>query len=211
MSRFVNREVHSGSSCTGNHVRLAGAVLAGGKSSRMGRFKEGIALRDRRPMIEHVISTLSSVCDTVIIAGACSGYDVTKSAGVRRIPDNYPGQGPLAGLEALLGSGIADGYLIAACDQPLITSQILRMLVDGDRAIPACFTDAGTATYPLPAYYPGSLFRVAQSELYAGRRSLVGFLSRTPVRRVLADDNTIEFLRGYNTPDEIAPLLRRQY
>ena len=174
----------------------------------MGRFKEGILLQDRRPMIEHVIGALASVCGSVVIVGACSGYTVKTSAGIRQIPDNYPGHGPMAGLEALLSSGIADGYLVAACDQPLITPQLLRRLVDGERTIPAIYTDtAGEVLCPLPGYYPATLVDSVQSDLREGRRSVVGFLSRVVLRPIPVDGRTIELLRSYNTPDEIAPLL----
>ena len=130
-----------------------GAILAGGKSSRMGSLKEGIKLLDKRPMIEHVIEPLKEVCKKVVIVGKCEGY--VPSEDIEIIPDNIAGRGPLSGIEALLDSGIDNEYLVVSCDQPLVTSDLLVLLTREKTMLPRFFLTPEEFN-PFPGVYPES-------------------------------------------------------
>lgn len=103
-----------------------GAILIGGRSTRMGTPKHAIALPDGRAMIEHVADVLRQVCPRLVVLGPDSPLP-----GVPAIPDLRPGLGPLAGIEALLASGLDDTYLVVPCDMPRLTAEVLQALVDG--------------------------------------------------------------------------------
>lgn len=186
----------SSNSNSGHQVKLAGARLAGGRSLRTGRPKEGIPLSDGRPTIEYAISLLSDECATIVTVGARLGYLQHRSPQVKRIHDNSLGQVPMGALEALLNSGIANGYPVMECDQPLLSQQIPGSLLDYDRLMPACFHDIVTERLsPFPGYFPSSLGGAIRRELDRGQRSVVAFLSRIPLRRVSVQAKVVDRLR----------------
>lgn len=98
-----------------------GAVLAGGRSRRMGRDK---ALLDwhGRPLIEHQLATLRAAgVDEVLVSGERPDY-----AG---IADVRADAGPLAGLAALADMRDEDfQLLVVPVDMPLLQPSLLHRL-----------------------------------------------------------------------------------
>jgi molybdopterin-guanine dinucleotide biosynthesis protein A len=75
-------------------------LLAGGKSTRMGRDKAGVLLHGQ-PLWQRQLATLRAVqpAELFISGKADAAY---AGAGVEIVADNFPGLGPLSGLEATL-------------------------------------------------------------------------------------------------------------
>ena len=107
---------------------ILGAVLAGGRSRRFGSDK-ALAPWRGRPLIDHVIERLGTVCRQVIVCGREHG-------GIVAIPDRpVPDLGPLAGLNAALHFAVEHGFarvLSAPCDAPLLSDALLAALCAGD-------------------------------------------------------------------------------
>jgi len=184
-------------------MRLMGAILAGGASSRMGTPKEGVVLSDGRAMIEHVASALRPVVDGLVVAGSCDGFN-TARIGATRIGDLRPGLGPLAGIEAILRSGMADGYLIATCDQPMLTCDLLDRLVAHARDEPAVLrTVDGTSLAPFPCFLPASLASAVGAALDVGERSPRRLLDALRVRFVDAPASAGLLVVSLNSPADI--------
>jgi molybdenum cofactor guanylyltransferase len=93
-------------------VKLLGAIIAGGKSSRFGSDK-AVALVDGLPLIDHVVMGLYRHAEAIVIAGReWRDFDVVDDG-------EYAGRGPLAGLLAALKHAKAndfDAVMSAACD-----------------------------------------------------------------------------------------------
>jgi len=185
---------------------IAGAVLAGGLSSRMGRPKEGILLPDGRPMIEWVLDAFRCTFQQVFIVGACTGYEWTDDQHFIQITDRRPGHGPLSGLEALLSSDAAEGYVVAACDQPLLTPSILRHLGQGAAGRPRLFRahETGQSLGPLPGYYPAWLGERVQQAIGEGRLAFRQLLSYEEVDWLSVADLEEARLASVNTPEDLA-------
>jgi molybdopterin-guanine dinucleotide biosynthesis protein A len=166
----------------------------------MGAPKEGVRLADGRPMVEHVREALAAVCEQVVIVGECRGYETGR---ITRLPDLRPGLGPLAGIEAALSSGLSAGYLIAACDQPFLTPELLRRLV-GEAEEPRCFREEGGAGFhPFPCYFPASWLPRVQEALDGGRLSMRGLLGENqPHWPVIASEEAV-LLRSVNRPEDL--------
>ncbi|MDA3914987.1 molybdenum cofactor guanylyltransferase [Oleiagrimonas sp.] len=100
--------------------RCTGIVLAGGRSSRMGRDK---ALLDwhGRPLIDHQIDTLRSAgANPVRVSGDRPAHD--------GMADPVPHAGPLAGLSGM-AAHLADGHLLVMpVDMPRMTPGLLERL-----------------------------------------------------------------------------------
>ena len=149
-------------------------VLAGGASSRMGRDK---ALLDfgGRPLIEHALALLRSLNFEPRICG--SRPDLARFAPV--VPDNHPGCGPLAGVEAALsisGSGLS---LFLPVDLPLLPAGFLRWMVERATTTDAVATIPlfGGRPQPLCAVYSRRLLPGVHAALAAGQYKMMTAIS----------------------------------
>lgn len=108
---------------------IAGAVLIGGHSRRMGRHKAAIDLGDG-PLAAVLAERLSAAgCRPVWLVGADRGVD----ASVTRIDDRWSGAGPLGGVAtavAAAGEIGADAVVVVACDLPDLDVESLSTLVE---------------------------------------------------------------------------------
>jgi len=186
---------------------VAGAVLAGGQSRRMGRLKEGVPLGDGRPMLAHVLDALRGACGRVVVVGACLGVPLEPAPDLVHLPDGFPGEGPLAGLVTLLGSGESDAYLLAACDQPLLTPGLLRRLLDGVPHRPRFFrAPDGAPLDPFPGLFPASLLPEALAAFNAGERSVRRFVRGLDAEWVPLSPTEMPLLQDLDTPADLAGL-----
>lgn len=113
-------------------MRVAGAVLAGGTSSRMGRTKMLLEV-DGRPMASRVAEALSDGgCDPVELIGGSP--DELAPLALTVVADRYPGEGPLGGTITALhhnerATHVATHVLVAACDLALLDGATVAALL----------------------------------------------------------------------------------
>jgi molybdopterin-guanine dinucleotide biosynthesis protein A len=90
---------------------------------------------DGRPLMLRVADRISPVCGSVTIVGDPVRY---ANPELRVVPDSFPGQGPLAGIEAALAATSAEANLIVACDMPSLDAATLEALFEAgaDCAVP---------------------------------------------------------------------------
>lgn len=98
-----------------------GVVLAGGRSTRMGRDKALLEWQGR-PLIEHQLALLRAAgVDSVEVSGERPAY--------RGIADAQPQAGPLAGLAGIAAAHAYDAeLLVIPVDMPLLQPALLRRL-----------------------------------------------------------------------------------
>jgi molybdenum cofactor guanylyltransferase len=113
--------------------RIAGFILAGGESSRMGRDKALLELGGV-PLIQRTARLVESVAGTPTVIGNTEAY---RSFGLRLIGDDWPGAGPLGGIATALRASDAPWSLVVACDLPYLTREWLDYLVARAGASPA--------------------------------------------------------------------------
>lgn len=142
-----------------------GFVLAGGRSSRMGRDKALVEFAGA-PLIARAIHTLELAGLPASIAGARS--DLSRFASV--IPDTFANLGPLAGVHAALAAGNAGFAVLIPVDMPLLPAPLLRCLLDRatrTRAAVTCLRCNGFL-HPFPAILHRSLLSPLTRELQSG-------------------------------------------
>src|ERR1700693_5380089 len=102
---------------------IAGFILAGGESSRMGVDK-GLLEVAGVPMIVRAARLAESVVGApAVVVGTPEKY---RGLGLRAIADDWPGCGPLGGIATALRASEADWNLIVACDLPYLTREWLE-------------------------------------------------------------------------------------
>jgi len=137
-------------------------VLAGGQSTRMGNDKAVLQLRGQ-PFIEHALDKLRTLGFSPRIAG--NRPDLAAYAPV--ISDNYPGSGPLAGIEAALGVSNDDLNLFLPIDLPLLPTEFLRWMTA------RAFQSGALATIPRSQARPQPLCAVYHRALLPSARALL--------------------------------------
>ena len=103
---------------------LTAIILAGGKSSRMGKDK-GMVIHQGKPFISHITEAVKPLVSRVIIIADNKAYD---RFGFERFDDEIKETGPLAGLYSGLKHSDTDWNLVLSCDIPLVSSDLLNFI-----------------------------------------------------------------------------------
>jgi molybdenum cofactor guanylyltransferase len=149
-----------------SHIDAAGFVLAGGRSSRMGREKALVEFSGQ-PLIEHALGILCSAGLTPSIAGSHAGLNQFAPV----IPDESPGAGPLAGVCAALASTHAPHAVFLSVDMPLIPASLVAFLLHHARITGRAVTVAAVSGFAqtFPAVIAREALPTLETELRAGR------------------------------------------
>lgn len=132
-------------------TQVAGFILAGGASSRMGRDKALLEL-DGVPLIVRTARLVESVVGSATVVGDSAAF---RSLGLCTIADDWPGAGPLGAIATALRASSVPWSLVVACDLPYLTKPWLEYAVaralasKADAVIPM----NATGTEPLCAFY----------------------------------------------------------
>lgn len=105
---------------------VSGIILAGGKSSRMGRDKALIQWKGRR-LVDYLTEAMEPVCDEILIS---THLDSSFFRGYRVIRDLYSDMGPLAGIESGLREAQNPMVIFASVDTPLLNSELFAFLLN---------------------------------------------------------------------------------
>ncbi len=96
---------------------VAGFILAGGRSSRMGVDKASLKL-GHHTFVELIARALSELTKDVSIVG---GTEQQRFHELKFIPDIHPFYGALGGIQTALNSCQKPWAFIVACDLPFVT------------------------------------------------------------------------------------------
>ena len=106
-------------------MRASGFVLAGGRSTRMGRNKALLPFRGTT-LVEQIAGIVGKATDAVTLIGDPAQLS---HLGLPVITDRFPARGPIGGIHAALAATSTDWNLIVGCDMPALTVEILRDLL----------------------------------------------------------------------------------
>ncbi len=173
-------------------MRIAGVVLTGGKSSRMGQDKAGLLYEGR---------SLQDRAEEALRAASVATVCVSGPGG---IADDVPGCGPLAGIAATMKAlrGRFTHALYVPVDMPGMTAEPLQRLI----AAPADWDGVRIGGFVLPfrLRLAACWIEVADSMLRTdGPRSLRAFQRHLAVRELMPDPvRDAAFFINVNTPEE---------
>lgn len=173
-------------------MRLLGAVLAGGRSSRFGSDK-ALAMLNGRSLLEHAATALGAHVEAVVICGR----EVPGMVGLADRP--AADMGPLGGLNAALHYAAAQGFdavLTTGCDVPVYPDGLAEALI-GERA-------AVLKGQQLAGFWPASLAGELDAHLAEeNNRSIYGWLERISARIV---ERPEFILPNINRPEDLERL-----
>ncbi|MGD0545959.1 MAG: molybdenum cofactor guanylyltransferase [Candidatus Acidiferrales bacterium] len=105
---------------------VSGFVLAGGKSSRMGRDKALLEI-DGESLIARSTRLVRAVLKEPVVIASTPGYG---ALGLKIVADDFPGYGPLGGIATALHVSTKPWNLVIACDLPYLTKTWLEYLIE---------------------------------------------------------------------------------
>ncbi|MBD5417235.1 MAG: molybdenum cofactor guanylyltransferase [Desulfovibrio sp.] len=167
--------------------KTAGAVLAGGRSTRMGRDKAEIALSGETLLAR----AWRLVAGLVAPAWVCCSQACPR-AGYPCLLDEEEEEGPARGVAAALHAAQGHGarrVLILACDLPLLTRQLLVALLEAKGqpgSLATVYASAATGRAEmLVGVYAVAALPYLQAGLARGERSLFRLIPPERLQRVL--------------------------
>jgi molybdopterin-guanine dinucleotide biosynthesis protein A len=144
-------------------IRRTGVVLAGGRSSRLGRDKALLELNGET-LLARAVRVLAGVVDEVIVLGPADRAD--HASGARVIPDERPGDGPLPALATALREMRGERMIAVATDMPLLNPTLLRHIFDRSSGYDVAVPRAGGRTQQLHAVYARSCLPAIEAQLH---------------------------------------------
>jgi molybdopterin-guanine dinucleotide biosynthesis protein A len=209
---FMNASSVPGPASSGSFAptvgRVAGAVLAGGRSSRMGATK-AFALLTGRPLLAHVLDRLRPQTARVYLnAGDDSDRWRAFDCPLVEDPPEWRGAGPLAGIAAALARAAAEGFAwlaTAPCDAPFLPLDLVAKLAAPIASgAPAAVAVGPGGLEPLFALWPVAAVGRIEAAL-AGQAGPSRVLQEMGAARVsFGSSAEADPFANLNTPEELA-------
>ena len=192
---------------------VAGFILAGGESRRMGTEKARLVL-DGQSFVERIARELSSVTSSIKVVGdkvspAEIKLHVNLPIVIQAAPDIYPQWGALGGVHAALSACSDSWALVVACDFPFVTGELFARLASlcGEFEAVAPIQPDGIPQPLCSLYRVEPCLRVAERLIKSGERKPITLLQSVRTRWVLF--NELSHLKGadcffdnINTPED---------
>jgi molybdopterin-guanine dinucleotide biosynthesis protein A len=182
---------------------FAAVLLAGGRSTRMGRDKAALVV-EGQPLWRRQLAILRALDPReLFISGPSDGPYA--EAGVAIVEDTIPGLGPLGGIAAVLERIASPRVVVLAIDLPAMTPDYLAGLLREETPL---VPERSGFFEPLAAAYPKTAQPVAAKFLGETDRSLQRFV-RELIARGLVTTRLVtsaeDFLfRNINAPGDLA-------
>jgi molybdopterin-guanine dinucleotide biosynthesis protein A len=190
----------------GRFAGIAGALLLGGASERMGADKAALEIGGEASALR-TARLLASLFEEVLLVGGAAPPGTPG----RSVPDPPGPRCALRGLVAALDAARAPRVLVVATDLPGLTADLLLALIalpEADAALPR---GPSGRHEPLCALYRReSVLPLARARLAAGKLALHGLLDELPTTTLLQGAELAAFdpdgavLANANTPEEWA-------
>jgi molybdenum cofactor guanylyltransferase len=178
-----------------------GLVLAGGRSSRMGRDKASLTYGSDTPQLARVMELIAPhVVRGYVSVRADQAADPLR-ARFEQIVDTHAGIGPLAGLLAAQAAHPHAAWLVLACDLPQLDAATLAQLLrarDPQRMATAYRSSHDGLPEPLCAIYEPASAAAVAAHLASGQQCPRQFLSRADT--LLIEQPSPSALDNVNTP-----------
>lgn len=171
-------------------MMLTSIILAGGKSSRLGRCKLSESLCGKS-LIEHVISRLEPISNQILIVTTEKQSKLLITHKTEVITDLYPDKGPLGGIYTGLMASKSPYSLVVGCDMPFLNINLLRYmltLTQGfDAIVPRLEMDK---IEPLHAIYSRRCTDIIQTQLEHEHLKISQALDKLCIRYVEREECT---------------------
>lgn len=183
-------------------VSIAAYLLAGGKSSRMGKDKGLITLADK-PMVKYAIETMDAIgLSPTIVAN----NDEYASLGFPLIKDLIPDKGPMGGLHTAMEDNQATYVFLVSCDLPFVPKEAFQKLIDSINDQPIIVSEFMGKINPLFALYHKDLKDQITKNIEEEKLKMQDFISETSCEKIDMQDLVLQSPKRFtniNTPEDL--------
>ena len=190
-------------------MSLTVALMAGGKSSRMGTDKSFVSLLGK-PMIERIRDRVADLGqdETILIANRPAADYAHLNLSV--FSDVLPGKGALGGIYSAIYRSSSDHTLIVACDMPFVNSALLRYMIGlCDDSTDVVIPTVDNRLQGFHAIYSKACLDPVRARLDTDRLKVIGFHEDVHMRYLdpaewqPLDPMGLSFF-NVNTPEDLA-------
>ncbi len=194
-------------------TRLAGVILAGGRSRRMGGGFKALAPLGGKPLLRHVIERLQPQVQSLVLSVEkhVAEFD---AFGLPQVEDPAPGsRGPLGGLLSALGNMEADCHwmLLVPCDAPFLPLELAQRLLNCalDKDQWGCTVRYDAQVQPTFSLWNRRLLpRLEKAVLEEGMAGFKQFLRVSPLAVLDWEQADFSPFFNINEPDTLAEAAR---
>ena len=166
-------------------MKVACAVLAAGASTRLGQPKQLLKLSGETLLERAVRTAAAANLDPVLVILGSHAAEIERTCNLKSaelVRNDQWRSGMASSLQAALGAlpGEIEGLVVMNCDQPAVTADLLRRLVDaawnkdGDAFSGTAVGSRYEGRIGVPAFFPATLFQELRAlEGDEGARSLL--------------------------------------
>lgn len=166
-------------------MTVTSIVLAGGRSSRLGREKLAEVIAGKS-LIERAIGSLSALSQEILIVisqeqarSSLSSYTFPEA---KTVVDLYPQKGSLIGIYSGLVHSSNLLNLAVACDMPFLNLKLLRYMVKIAPGFDVVIPRLGDQMEPLHAVYSKNCIGPLENQIRQGNLRVTGFFDSVKVR-----------------------------
>jgi len=190
---------------------VSAGILAGGKSSRMGRPKALLPF-DGEPLIVHIVRQLQELLADIVVVGAPE--QELPPLPVTLVRDDVAYQGPVGGIYYGLRAIGKEVCFVTSCDVPFLNLSLISYLISQIENYDVVAPYWQDRFQPLHAVYRRSVLPLLQQQLERGELRPIFLYEKVRTRKVSEDEirrfdpEGLSFL-NMNTPEDYQAALQR--
>jgi molybdenum cofactor guanylyltransferase len=164
-------------------LNVGSIVLAGGKSSRLGRDKASVELGGQT-LLQRSISNLEFLGSDIVVVAAPDQRlpEVNSSVKLTIVRDITSGKGPLVGIYSGLLNLKYDYGFIAACDMPFIKPKLIKTMIELVPGYDVVMPKRAEGFEPLHSIYSRNCIGPIETLFGLNRYKVDSLLARVKVR-----------------------------
>lgn len=164
---------------------VTGIILAGGKSSRMGKNKALLEIGGER-IIDKAVSLFKSLFKEVILV--TNTPEEYAGLDVKVVTDIFPGKGSLGGIYTGMVYASCDYSFVVSCDMPFLKRELIEYLIDIKDGFDVVVPRLRTGHEPLHAAYSKECLKPIEALIKKDDLRIIGFYPKVRVKEVLEDE-----------------------
>ena len=186
-----------------NKKELSIAVLAGGKSSRMGRDKGLVVFRGKK-MIEQVLKVAAAISSDILIIANSEAY---RQFSYPCFEDEIKDCGPMGAIFTALQQAKADKVLVLSCDVPLISASVLQQLAKNCGEESALVASHDGQIQPLCGIYDKKCIGFFKETIGLGNFQMKALLAEMDAKTMAFEGEAYnQAFLNINTPEDLAQI-----
>ena len=167
---------------------MTAIILAGGKSSRLGRSK-ALQVIEGKSLIQWVIDRLATLSTEIIVVTAHGkAIPCSSSIRIKTVADIYPSKSPLVGIYSGLIASACPQAIVVGCDMPFLNIGLLDYMSQICSSFDVVVPQIKDKLEPLCSVYSKSCLAPMQGLLEQNERRISELFSMVKVRYIEEDE-----------------------